>query len=719
MGIEKIILYSLIGLFGFFAIMLMIGAKRNLARWKVSFIALSTFSWIISYEILKNATSVFIVAIVAKTLLLSASAIVYSMYFLSLEFIGKSSKSLEYRNFSVLIITFLTLVGFLINGVFLGEINAVGKSVLEKAPAGSFFFIVLLFWVYVIVNTIVNYIYAYLHSTSIVRTQIAYVVFGMLFFLVSSIITGALLPAMGNSSFVWLAPYGSIFFVSSISYAIFKYRLLDISIIIKRTTLYLFLTSILTGLYVFLLLLPLRIVPSGSSSVVLVVFAAVVSALTIQPLHNWLDNVTDRIFFQKKYDYYLLLEKVSRGLNSVFKLEEALGVVAHSLVHEMQMKSVAVFLREKVGSGIYACHKKEGEVSSMMPDQVDESNPVVEHLMEKREILESGEFRHRFGHLYQEGNILDLVKAEMQRFMDQEFGGGLIIPLVLKKTLIGFMVLGEKRSQDLFTHRDLALLETLSSQMATALENIQLYEQMLNNERLTIIGTMSAGIAHEIRNPLAAIKTFIQMLPDKYEHLEFRKRFNEIVPSEIERLSGITADLLAFSKPSSPSLESISLPQIIDRVFSLLNNQIRKKRMVIEKDLANVPAFQADPQQLFQVFLNIILNGIQASQAEGLIRIKAEIKEYLPSGTGKTGECILISITDQGMGIKRKDLTSIFQPFFTTKSEGTGLGLATCKRIAEAHRGEILVESEEGSGTMFTIVLPLSLTPEVIKGGQL
>ena len=552
----------------------------------------------------------------------------------------------------------------------------------------------------------------YLISSGINKQQIIYLFVGLGIFLGLGSVLDVVLPMLGNSDFVIFSPLYPIAFLVTTSYSILRYRLLDIEVVIKRTSLYLILVAIITGLYTFILMLPHKFIgpPGSPGSVGLMIAAAIVIAITVQPLRDWLDAVTDRLFFQKKYDYYRVLEKITHELNSVINLPDALNVVARPLIDEMHLKSAGFYLREKTAEAAYVCRKKAGPNAETLPDYVEEENPAVNYLMENKEILEAGKFRHKFGHLYSGDKILDPQKAGIQKALDTTFQAGLLVPLILKQNLMGFAVLGEKRSGDQFTQRDLALLELMAGQMAITLENIKMYEQMLNNERLTIIGTMSAGIAHEIRNPLASINAFIQMLPMKYDKPKFRKRFDEIIPAEIERISGITENLLAFSKPSPLKLEQVFIRNVIDRVIMLLSNQLHKSQIEVVKILDNIPVIQADTQQITQVFLNLLLNAIQASNPGGKITIAAGTRSQGLNTLDRSGSHILVSVLDEGEGIKKTNLANVFQPFFTTKNEGTGLGLATSKRIIEAHHGKITVESKEGLGARFIVRLPLHLT---------
>lgn len=581
-------------------------------------------------------------------------------------------------------------------------------------PGKAYWFIVAYFVTYLVMVIYFTF-RRYQKARGLEKLQLFYVLLGFTFFLTHIILTNLILPLLNFKNIFILGPWATVELLGLFGYAILRYRLLDIEIVIKKTTLYLVLVAFIIGIYTFLLMLPQRYFgTTGSSSVLFMLLTAAVITFTLQPLRDWLDNITDKIFFQKKYDYYMVLEKIARELSSVMKMTEILNIVTRTLLDEMHLKNVGIYLRERSNTSTFACHMKEGDLPKQFPEQLSEGDPLLEYLIDKRQLIESGEFRHQFGYLYAEGKILDQNKYDIQEELDNKFQAALIVPLIQKKTIQGFIALGEKKSGDLFTSRDLTLLETLSSQMTTALENVQLYDQMIANERLTVIGTLAAGIAHEIRNPLASIKTFIQMLPEKYNQEDFRHRFHTVVGSEIDRLSTITADLLTFARPSAPKLDTLNMDYLMDKVKTLMASPFRKKQIEFSWNLAHLPNIQADPQQIFQIVLNIVINAVHASHEKGQIKVYGEIKDQAPGHPSGKGLYLMVTIEDFGTGIKRKDMVNLFQPFFTTKTEGTGLGLATCKRILEAHRGDIYIESEEGKGTKVTIMLPTNLTQDAV-----
>jgi signal transduction histidine kinase len=579
---------------------------------------------------------------------------------------------------------------------------------LSPVPGNAYLFVVLYFGSFLGI-AIFKLISRLRKTQGLERLQLIYIAWGFFLPVVHDVLTNMILPLLGFKNIYVLGPWSSVELELIFLYAILRYRLLDISVVIKRTSLYVLLVVFITGVYSFIIMLPQKFLfPSGSlNSIMLMVLSALIISLTLQPMRDWLDKITDKLFFQTKYNYFQLLERISGDLSTVVRMEDMLNMVTTALMDALHLDNMGVYILARGDNGIeFQCVKKTGEKSDRLPAWVSQDDPALTFVSEHKKSLVTGEFRHYYGHLYAEGKIFDPGKAEIQRVLDDVLHAGVVVPLWLKGNLGGFVVLGEKKSGDQFTDRDLSFLETIANQMSVVLENTRLYEQMLANERLTILGSMSASIAHEIRNPLAAVKTFVQMLPGKYQQTEFKMRFDEIVPAELDRLTRITEDLLIFSRPSPPSFVLTDINALLERVLTLMHSQLRKRDLEVVTNYAALPFILADGQQLTQVFMNLILNAIQASEPKKKI--------YLQTRTSTAADlryqhmaCVFVSLRDEGPGISAKDFNNVFQPFFTTKHEGTGLGLPTSKRIVEAHHGELLLDSELGRGTTFTTVLPV------------
>lgn len=232
----------------------------------------------------------------------------------------------------------------------------------------------------------------------------------------------------------------------------------------------------------------------------------------------------------------------------------------------------------------------------------------------------------------------------------------------------------------------------------------ELENKVRRADKLGALGTMAAGMAHEIKNPLSSMKVLSQLLPLKYQDEEFRNKFIEIMPREISRIDRIVESLLGFARATSPKFAKLNIQVVLEEDLKYYESQAKKSGVEIIKEIQKVPEIEGDPDQLPQVFSNLILNAIQAMPEGG--KLKVVVRE------GKKIENVLqnivIEISDTGHGITPANLARLFDPFFTTKHAGTGLGLTIAHSIVDGHRGNIDVKSEVGRGTGFTVTLPLS-----------
>ncbi len=227
----------------------------------------------------------------------------------------------------------------------------------------------------------------------------------------------------------------------------------------------------------------------------------------------------------------------------------------------------------------------------------------------------------------------------------------------------------------------------------------KLLEDQLNQaERLAALGEMVAGVSHEIKNPLGIIRSTAELLEEKSASDEIQKKLSTIIVEESGRLNDILADFLDFARPQAPSFQDCRLEEIIDRNLSFLRPELDKKRVFVNNGNLNSGAFtiEADPGLLYRAFLNIFINAIQSMKDGGNIKIAIEEEK----------DNYRVEIQDTGIGITKENLNKIFNPFFTTKEKGSGLGLSIVKNIIEGHKGTVLVESEEEVGTRVSVTLP-------------
>jgi len=250
----------------------------------------------------------------------------------------------------------------------------------------------------------------------------------------------------------------------------------------------------------------------------------------------------------------------------------------------------------------------------------------------------------------------------------------------------------------------------------------ELEQRLRRADRLATVGHMAAMVAHEIKNPLVALKAFVDMVPRRAKDPVFLARFQEIVPKEVDRVNAIMEDLLELSRPPRISPRLIQVEDVIARCIALYEQQAAEHGIPIAQELApGLPQVRADPEYLLRALGNLTLNAIQAMTAGGVLTIRTgtgvpwqlaltEATDHAdPTGPADMSQpSVFIAVSDTGTGMTPAQLDSLFTPFFTTKEKGNGLGLALTHKIIEEHQGHLHVESQFGVGSTFTILLRAS-----------
>jgi len=244
------------------------------------------------------------------------------------------------------------------------------------------------------------------------------------------------------------------------------------------------------------------------------------------------------------------------------------------------------------------------------------------------------------------------------------------------------------------------------------IENSQLFERMKERDRLAALGEMAAGLAHEIRNPLGAIKGAAQFLrPGQVAGDD--ADLMQVIIDEVNRLNGVVSEFLDYSRPLRSSAQPVDVNDILEHTLRLLESQGLPRNIKVDLSLdASIGPAWGDSEQLTQVFLNLALNALQAMPKGGTLTVRsgrppprwrfADVSD----DEQQDSTAVEVRFRDTGAGIPEEAKERIFIPFYTTKEKGTGLGLAICQRIVKAHNGSITVESKPGAGTEFTVRLP-------------
>lgn len=234
----------------------------------------------------------------------------------------------------------------------------------------------------------------------------------------------------------------------------------------------------------------------------------------------------------------------------------------------------------------------------------------------------------------------------------------------------------------------------------------KLEENLRRLDRLASAGTLSAGMAHEIRNALVAIKTFVDLLLEKNKDDDLA----EIVSHEMERMVSLVSQILKFAVPAQPVFSRISVHKILERSLLLAQHRAEGRKITFDRKFqVDKDVIEGDNHQLEQAFVNLLLNAVESISGSGSLSVATDIATDDENHVreGESRRFLRICISDTGGGITQENMRRLFEPFFTTKQNGTGLGLAVTRRIIEEHNGTIRVESQPGQGTTFTVLLPI------------
>ncbi len=235
-----------------------------------------------------------------------------------------------------------------------------------------------------------------------------------------------------------------------------------------------------------------------------------------------------------------------------------------------------------------------------------------------------------------------------------------------------------------------------------------LESQLRRSDRLAAVGTLAAGLAHEIKNPLTSVLTFSRHLHRRFDDEAFREKFHRVVPRELERINGIMERLLELTRPARLDFQPVAIAALLERAVELYANEIEVKQIRVAREYArDLPRVEADPESLYRAFVNLVGNALDAMSTGGRLTLRAgwASGERVPP---RRARLVAIEVEDDGAGIPDSDTERVFNPFFTTKDTGTGLGLALTHRIVEDHGGSIDFKSVHGHGTTFRIVLAVN-----------
>ncbi|MFC1590507.1 ATP-binding protein [Candidatus Omnitrophota bacterium] len=405
-----------------------------------------------------------------------------------------------------------------------------------------------------------------------------------------------------------------------------------------------------------------------------------------RPLRDFLARVTDRYLFQKRYDYKELLRTFTQNVLSVLDLKALGDQTVQKLTEVMRLSNASIILFDE----------EDKKLSLLCSKGID----VTDALVASRHILvhyfgDSGKVVFR-----PDENTGKNFLGELRLLFDK-LDAEMLVPLILRGNLIGILSLGKKMSDEPYSQDDIAIIQPLARTLSVAISNARLFEQLsktqaeaAQKDKMATIGTLAAGIAHEIRNPITTIKTFSEFLRQKKDDPEFLDKYERLVSREVDRINYTINHLLEFAQPGDTiTIEPVDINEELKNVQDLLKNEFKLEDINFVSFVDESTSKISGNKKLVQeVLFNLIQNAIHSVDRGGFIKVIPE----------KEGSNLILTIEDSGCGITEDALRHIFDPFYTTKSniKGSGLGLYIVRLIMEKMNGSISVDSKVGKGTV-------------------
>jgi two-component system NtrC family sensor kinase len=500
----------------------------------------------------------------------------------------------------------------------------------------------------------------------------------------------------------------ALMWIAAITYSIHKHGILDVSFgpspAVQK---YLQPLGVVAGAYIVVLLL-IKIFTGSPQYLLAALIVATLSLVSglFADLQRGIEKVIGRALFPAQHDAYETLTEFSKSLVTILDIRSLSEEIIRTLVNVIGVNSASLYLFDTEQQVYVLASSHNVKPLDGSTEKLASRDPLPHHLAYTQAIL-VGEELEQTGR----NGLLAPVARTLQNLHSEA-----CIPFVNKDRLIGFCSLGPRRGNAMYSQEEIGLLTTLAQNAAIALDNAMLYEDlkrsqilMRRTDRLRSLETIAGGFAHEIRNPLTSIKTFVQLAPDRKDDPEFIGHFSQVVSEDVDRIERLIQEILDYARYMEPKFTEEDLNDVVASCLYFIEVKADSKSIQIEKVLASdLPTVMLDRQQIKQVLLNLFLNAMDAMAEKGG-RLTVRTHRLTKSGAS----WVQIEVTDSGSGISPSDLEHIFDPFYTTKHEsgereGTGLGLTIVHQIVQEHYGYIEVKSQVGSGTTFYVNLPVN-----------
>ncbi|MBT6178536.1 MAG: hypothetical protein HOI23_14915 [Deltaproteobacteria bacterium] len=548
--------------------------------------------------------------------------------------------------------------------------------------------------------------------SDIEKTRLSYLFFGGLITLLLA--SGDLLPASPLPSA--LAHLALTFYVYFLYQGLVSHRLMNMVELLGKAAVVGVLSLILSSIYSILVLWV------GEEEQSLWIFNTIVASFVIlilfEPIKRFVEDTTEKILFRQQYELRQSAQSLTQRLRTTIRVDTMQSRILETF--QGQAAHGSVYVRD---AGDEMSLRRVGSMGQTPPLLITLSKhpSLLQELRSTRRPILLEEVTYRAEDLpLMLTNENPALQREMERTQEtisslQELEAQVMVPMLSGDKMVGVFALGGPGMTRLSTD-DLTAFLSLGEAAAIVVENSQEYEKRRERDRLVEIGEMATGMAHEIRNPLGAIKGAAQCL-DPEDLPEESQEFVDVIIEEVDRLGNVVGQFLNYARPYRGDPVPTDINQVISQTVKLFTHAKLAPDLMIVQDLTHdLPPVELDPEQLKQVLLNLMRNAVEAMPEAGELTLKTTIDHapvFTKSGLedrnrGLENANLQIKVIDTGEGIPADQLKRIFLPFFTTKTQGTGLGLAICQRMVENSGGRLEVSSQVGVGTTFTLRFKVS-----------
>ncbi|MFW6135113.1 MAG: ATP-binding protein [Elusimicrobiota bacterium] len=561
----------------------------------------------------------------------------------------------------------------------------------------------------------------YIRSKSLKKMRLKYILLVIIPSSLVGVYFNLILILFANYRYIWAGPYSSFILVAGTTYAIAKYRLMEVRMALTRGSLFGFIYTLLLGIPFLLYFYgkPLLSTGLGEQWLLAPIILAVILGSLGPKMYSTLKEKTEWKLFTKQKQYQDTLISMGEKMTLTKNLNDLLTWITRAITINVGISHTRIFLWDE-DKEEYTLRKEYGiERRSQFELDLNNENPVIEYLNKHKEPALRDEIISYY-------EIRDKKKAVAAGKTLRNTGAELIVPSFIKGKLIGFLTMGLKRNHRIYTPEDINMFKILAGQASLAIENAQFYDKVKQSEarlvqasKMSSIGQLATGFAHNINNPFnsiianaGAMKYFISKYEEDLETQGYIKldrdlytdiiNYTDSIKSSAFNGADIVKSITKFSEPTTGEKKPVDLNEVIDEGINLSFAKIKDTKVQLKKDIPeDVPKVLGDIVQLEQVFMNFITNACDAmnSKDERVLEIKAR----------KANEegMVRVDFKDTGEGIADDIKDKIFDYFFTTKrNAGTGLGLALTYEMIKRHNGRIEVESKVGEGSTFTVYLP-------------